>query len=660
MAARKKRRARKTAKKSKRPPAKKATGRKSTAKKSSARKSARKSPAKKSARKSAARKSAAKKSPATKSAAKAGRREAMPAATTAMPPQVREFLADSAIPKDFLRPKRVDRSALRERLLETGVRPTVPLDRLLASVNRIRPAPEAAAKLPDEVKASIIALKPGHRRFHGTKIPLYWFPFPPLVSLCGDRFGYMSSAATRSTTKLPFNVATQALLGQLGNMMGDAGRDPNFFSNNPADAGVSSIPAGYTYVGQFVDHDITFDVSSSLDAAMDANTIPNMRSPSLDLDSVYGRGPGLDPFLYEFPTSGPSTAIKLQLGFNTPAGPGGPSSNGTPGGMNPQSRFDVPRIPGTNTAVIGDPRNNENLIIAQFQHAMLRFHNAVVDLLIAASFAGDIFAEAKRIVTHHYQWAVVHDFLERICGPAAVADALGIGVAVGSAFRMPVEFAVAAYRFGHSMIRDVYWVNFNFPDASIGQVFDFARNPNLPVLSNWVVDFNAFFDTGEPVPVNNKARRIDSFIANGLELLPDFTGMMAILATRNLRRALALGLPSGQGMAAELGVAPMMPAQLTAGLQPDEIAVLNSSGGLLLNRTPLWYYVLREAAVLESGNRLGPVGARIVARTLVRILKRDASSYLNVSGGFLPMLPSVAPGNFTFADLLIFAGVTQP
>ena len=425
--------------------------------------------------------------------------------------------------------------------------------------------------------------------------------------------------------------------------------------------GVSSIPAGFTYFGQFVDHDITFDVSSSIDVATDANTINNMRSPSLDLDSVYGRGPGLDPFLYVFPSSGPSTAIKFQTGTNTNTGPGGPSSTGAPGGMVAQTNWDVPRIPGTLTAAIGDPRNDENLVIVQFHHAMLRFHNAVVDLLLAAAFAGDIFAEAKRIATHHYQWAVVHDFLERICGASAVNNAMTSVVApIGSSFRMPVEFAVAAYRFGHSMIRDTYWVNFNFPTASLGQVFEFNRNPRLPVFSNWVVDFNAFFDTGVPVPVHNKARRIDSFIANGLETLPGFAGLMAILATRNLRRGLALGLPSGQGMASSFGIAPMSAAQLTSGLPAAEVTVLNLNGGLLLNKTPLWYYVLREAAVLGGGNQLGPVGARIVAETFVRILKRDASSYLNVSGGFTPILPSAAPGDFTVADLMAFAGVTQP
>jgi hypothetical protein len=468
----------------------------------------------------------------------------------------------------------------------------------------------------------------------------------------------MFSASVRNASKLPFNAPMQAALTQLGNLMGDIGREPSMDS---------TIPAGYTYFGQFVDHDITFDVSSTLDAPQDANTINNMRSPALDLDSVYGRGPALDPYLYQFPGGGlPSTAVKMQLGQNRPVGPGGPR-NAANVSVTP-SNFDVPRVlngtdtivnaPGsTFTAIIGDPRNDENVIISQFHHAMLKFHNQVVELLIMAAFPGDIFAEAKKIVMQHYQWCVVHDFLPRICGAAAVNSAIAtVSAPVGSPFRMPVEFAVAAYRFGHSMIRNDYILNSSLhPSASnLKGVFDFIRVPLIPLFSNWAVDFNMFFNTAHPVGASfNNARKIDSVLANGLEQIPGGSGIMAVLAVRNLKRGLALGLPSGQAAANAMGITPMTTADLTSGLPAAEIALLS---GILLNKTPLWYYVLREAVVLENGDLLGPVGARIVAETFIRMLKRQADSFLNVPG-FTPSLPSAVPGTFTIADMLEFAGV---
>lgn len=571
-----------------------------------------------------------------------------------------EILAKGVLGKAKQSTTRFKMQELETKVVELNIRSAVPLKKLLASINKINPnALVPVEKMPEDIKKSLKVLRPGMKRFHGIKINLGYFPFPWVKSPCADKFGYLSTSAVRAASKLPFNATTQVLMGELGNMMGDAGRET--LPDSP-------IPAGFTYFGQFVDHDITLDVSSTLDTSTDANSINNMRSPALDLDSLYGRGPGLDPFLYAFPSSGPDTAIKFQLGTNTNVGPGGPGGVAGAGGMQVQTDFDVPRIHNllnpaisSNTAVIGDPRNDENLIVTQFHHTMLKFHNQVVDLLILAGFTGDIFVEAKKIVRHHYQWAVVHDFLKRICGMTAVNNAISSVVApIGSAFRMPVEFSVAAYRFGHSMIRNNYWINFNFINATLAQVFQFNRNPNLPVFSNWVVDFNAFFDTGVAVPVNNKARKIDSVLANGLESIPGGSGIMAILATRNLRRSLALGLPSGQALATSFGIIPMTTMQLTQGLPANEVAVLNLNGGILLQKTPLWYYVLREAAVLAGGDQLGPLGVKIVADTFIRMLKRDATSYLNVPGGFTPMLPSDAAGDFTVADLVLFAGVTQP
>ena len=415
---------------------------------------------------------------------------------------VAEELSDRQLAANPIRraskgPQGLTLDQVRIKLRELNLRPTVGLERLVMSVNKIKPnALVPVLKLPEDLQQGIKAMVPAQRRVHGTKFPLSWFPPILVKSPCADKFGYMSSAATRASTSLPFDAVHQALMNQLGDLMGDPGRE-TVIADSP-------IPAGYTYVGQFVDHDITLDVSSTLDAATDATTLNNMRTPSLDLDSAYGRGPALDPYLYVFPTTGPTTAIKLQLGSNRNTGKGGPAGSvGTPAAMQIQVDFDVPRMhnflnlgASANTAIIGDPRNDENLIVSQFQQTMLRFHNQIVDLLVLAGFTGDIFVEARKIATHHYQWPVVKDFLTRICGATQVNASLASVVApIDSAFRMPVEFAVAAYRFGHSMIRDNYWVNFNFPNATLGQVFEFIRSPNLPVLSNWVVDFNAFFTT---------------------------------------------------------------------------------------------------------------------------------------------------------------------
>lgn len=507
-------------------------------------------------------------------------------------------------------------------------------------------------QLEREEAQSIQAMRVDLKRYHGLKIPITWFPWWRRKSPCADKFGYLTSAKIRKATRLSPNATTRNLLEQLGQFMGDPSR-----GEGPA----STIPAGFTYFGQFVDHDITLDVSSDINGFQSANNINNMRSPMLDLDSVYGQGPAVDPYLYQFPNSGPPSAVKLLIGTNQNVGVGGPGSGDGTGPMAVQLNSDLPRAPTTNTALLGDPRNDENLIVSQLHHAVLKFHNAVVDSLVSAGFTGDVFLEAKKIVTHHYQWAVVHDFLTRICGASAVNDALtNVTQNIGSGFRMPVEFAVGAYRFGHSMVREEYWLNAALRDRSMGEVFSFIRNPLLPVFSNWVIDFNAFFETGFNVAKFNHARQIDSVLAPALDMLPGFSGLMAILASRNLLRGVALGLPSGQGVAKHYGLAPLTDAQLKQGLPAAEQALLDSNSGLLLKKTPLWYYVLREAKVKEGGNQLGLVGGRIVAETFARMLKRDENSYLNASPAFTPTLASANPGTFTVADMMNFSGVTVP
>ncbi|MFD4959457.1 heme peroxidase family protein [Microbacterium sp. NPDC058389] len=527
-----------------------------------------------------------------------------------------------------------------------------------AVVDAIAALPESVPEddLPIDIRGSLAHLQGPVARFHGAKFSLLYFPWPAVSAKDGDRFGYLTPPATRAASRLPVDAATRALLEELGHLMGNADAVP----------GDSATPSGYTYVGQFVDHDITLDVSSAIDSptVVDAKTINNMRSPVLDLDSVYGRGPALDAFLYEPPRPGePSSAFRMLLGTNNPPPPPIPPEGGAGGtagaaGMLIHTDFDVPRT-AAKTAIIGDPRNNENLIVSQLHHTMLRFHNAIVDMLIAGAFAGDVFVEAKRQATLHYQWAVLHDFLPRICGQAAVTAALAAPLKPWK--DMPVEFSVAAYRFGHSMIRNDYWLNFTLKTKPMSDVFAFVSPGRTPVLTNWVVDFNAFFETGIPVPVFNHARKIDSALAPALEDL-DGNGspndLMGVLAVRNLLRGLVLGLPSGQATASQLGVPKLTASELTSGLGADEVAVLNKKSGLLLKKTPLWYYLLREAAVKTGGETLGPLGAKIVTETFVRMLRRDTLSLLNVP--FAPSLPRSNPATFTFADLVGVAGVIQP
>lgn len=501
------------------------------------------------------------------------------------------------------------------------------------------------------------------KRFHGSKLLLSWLS-PGFIRNAKDHFGYLFSGKRIKDSVLDYSTNVDRVR-RLGAIIG---------AKESAGIADSPIPAGYTYLGQFIDHDITLDVNSDISQRQDATEIPNMRSPSLDLDAIYGRGPGLDMFLYDSsPTLGRAAGIKLLLGSNRDQGNGGPQlSTGTFG--NPSSlsnNFDVPRT-SSQTAIIGDHRNDENLIVAQLHHAFLKFHNAVVDKLVADGSAGDLFTEAKKIVTHHYQWVVVNDFLKRIADPAIVERALTrpLRFFKGNKMFMPVEFSVAAYRFGHSMIRNSYFVNAPLTgqlpakSATLNEIFAFVRRPMLPVLSNWVIDFNLYFPA-RPVPTAfgtqfNNARKIDTRLAPDLSNLPEAgDAFMKFLAQRNLVRGLALGLPSGQAVATEMGITPLSEEKLKRNNSVEENTILEENGKLLLKKTPLWYYVLKEAEIEASGDRLGPVGSTIVAETFVKMLQLDPNSYVKVSG-FRPSLPRFngAPaGDFNMTDLLNFAGV---
>jgi hypothetical protein len=462
------------------------------------------------------------------------------------------------------------------------------------------------------------------------------------------------------------------------------------------------LPSGYTYFGQFVDHDITFDPVSSLHRQNDPDALVDFRTPRFDLDSVYGKGPSDDPFAYE-------DGLKLLEG--NPLGPG--------------DRKDLPRA-SNDRAIIGDPRNDENKIVSQLQATFIRFHNRVVDWVrdnepTFADTPDNHFKRAQQIVRWHYQWVVIQDFLRRITGDdpytpdqGMVADILRpeayqTGDSEEEAIRphllfyrwrkqpyIPVEFSVAAYRFGHTMARPSYHINQFLlehrpePDDVPGLVgvkaqripfFTQSDGPRdsmngfASIPQQWGVDWSFLLPLGDAANLPQPSYKLDTSLVNPLGALPDRVAKAEILvhgfppqiaqslACRNLLRGLRLGLPGGEHVARAMGVAPDARIRIDA----DTLKTATDSFGItqqqvddtvadLTGKTPLWYYILKEGE-LREGAHLGPVGARIVAEVLIGLLSGDPLSYLSVQPGWTPFLPrrnGSSEGAYTLADLVAF------
>jgi hypothetical protein len=486
------------------------------------------------------------------------------------------------------------------------------------------------------------------------------------------------------------------------------------------DSSAPPIPAGFTYLGQFVDHDLTLDATAlAPDQDVTVDELVDNNSPALDLDTVYGRGP-LNPQDRRFYTPDriklkTGTTLAIDLGPTgikpDPTNPNPPASTSTNVNLD---GFDLPRV-GTGTTkaaqrapLIPDTRNDENLAIAQTHLAFIHFHNRVVDTLATRGIPGILLFEAARgEVVQHYQWMLRHDHLPRIVDPAIVDDVFTHGRKFFEVFptftaTMPIEFSVAAYRLGHSMVRGAYQWNRVFRAggplgvATLLQLFTFTGtsgnftpttnqadldNPdfgeNLRLPTNWIVDWRRLHDfkvpgtnLAAPVPpdgLRNEAKRIDTRLVNPLDHLPAgaFAGreqnlpqddIQRNLAFRNLTRANMVKLASGQQMADFFRVKQLTPAEVLTG---DGTGVnLTTEGQLsqaeqdaLVASTPLWFYILREAEL--GGGRLGAVGGRIVAEVFHRAM--EVSTFSIVRNPL--WRPQFGPDRNTFrmVDLLLFA-----
>ena len=487
----------------------------------------------------------------------------------------------------------------------------------------------------------------------------------PLSSSFEGRFGRLFRRLP------PARHETAELLALAASMVMPA--EPDKPEGTPDEDENLTIPAGYTYLGQFLDHDITFDPASSLERQNDPAALVDFRTPRFDLDSIYGRGPADQPYLYD--QDGDFAGIKLALGktVSTSVERQGP---------------DLPRF--GHRALLGDPRNDENLIVSQLHSAFLQFHNKMVDKKRAEGVQGPaLFLAAQQAVRWHYQWVVLNDFLPRIIG-GKLTDGRAMvksilepkthyqwgKITAGHCapdlkfYRpkrepfIPVEFAVAAYRFGHSMVRPSYFFN-DFVKGATGNkrtpIFSADPNPlaNLngfrELPPEWGFQWKFFFDFPT---ANRKAQpgyRIDSELVNPLGALPGFpSGDPAnpnSLAARNLLRSRALGLPAGQDVARAMGFQPLSEADLYDGKNLTPEVLLKLRG-----RAPLWYYILREAEKTAGGQHLGPVGGRIVAEVFIGLLYHDSGSFLRSAPRWTPDLAK--SGEFGMVELITFAGVS--
>jgi hypothetical protein len=532
--------------------------------------------------------------------------------------------------------------------------------------------------------------------------PAVW-PDSALIKLAGNGLddNRMSAPPERDETnsKLPFAPSEE---GQTSRLHDD---EEN-----------SAIDAGYTYLGQFVDHDITFDPASSLQQNNDVNALIDFRTPQLDLDCLYGRGPGDQPYMYN------GDGIKFQLGRSLIEGPKGKVI-----------ARDLPRHSWTDPdgtqhhrALIGDKRNDENVIVSQLHSVFLQFHNRLSDDHKQLGFS-----EIQRQVRWHYQYVVLHDYLYKIARKDIIESVLPHLKSGKPIFDdvprllfykprndpfMPIEFSTAAYRFGHSMVRPIYRLNTKLsggnpaPDPTNpnecqrgidGRQFIFAGlkerglNGFDAFPQEWGIDWNLFFDlTGDKDKRIGKDRtqpayKIDTSLVNPLAFLPEFSifnaskptpsltdvaqlqpppkaGQIPNLALRNLFRGRAMGLPSGQDVARAMGVQPIDDHSLRVGKattadeykQLDSLVAIDSS---FAGKAPLWYYVLAEAqhewyhhgGKHNTPTQLGVVGSRIVVETLVGLLLHDGHSVLRQAPAWHPVIGKKK--HFDMPDLINYA-----
>jgi hypothetical protein len=425
-------------------------------------------------------------------------------------------------------------------------------------------------------------------------------------------------------------------------------------SEDETDPAKAGIPAGYTYLGQFLDHNITFQAEATFDRNQ-VDEVTNFRSSRVDLAHVYGLGPKTQAFEYY------------------------DNQDNAKFWIDPNREFDVPRND-QDVPIIADPRNDNTIFTVQLHLAFMKFHNAVVEILRGSVNDSLLFARAQQEVVWHYQWIILNDWLPRIIDPVIYEKIMLEGPEFfhdddRSSRLLPIEFSAAAYRL-HSLVLEEYRLN----DKKQGHLFRFRR-PYSRLQRDDTIDWSYFFAMrGTPNPGLQYAKRFNAKIVHSFLQMPgpidtplqwvenpmggednphrrgEQYDPMRSIAIRNMLRGNTFsrdkgkaGLPSGQDVAKAVCNA------YGCEKEPWSSEQLGMPKEWFGKPTPLWYYILREGAVAsndqENGScKLGVVGSVIVGEVLHSLVSRDRNSYLNKCD-WKPFL-GAEKEKFSMSDLL--------
>jgi Animal haem peroxidase. len=448
---------------------------------------------------------------------------------------------------------------------------------------------------------------------------------PHLESLPNQYCRLFPPSALKNPDRRPaLSSLGEAMLDPVDTIVSDP-NTPEFLAN-----------AGYTYFGQFIDHDLTEmdPLLAPLAMGLPPGSVPahNLQTPQLDLSHLYGHGPSHpeSSILYE------SDGVRLKVGPRSASG----------------RSFDVRVDPQQQKPVLADPRSSENLIIRQMVAVFARLHNAAVaQWKFKISDPQELFEQARLQTAWQFQYLVVQDYLRRILDKTVFKTVFEEGKALfewEKTFSIPLEFAVGAFRFGHSMVRSsyVFSVGDDVVDFKLEEIMERALQTTQEQLEpKWEINWGCFFKGSGPNSIIMDARPIDTLVSEPLHHISDkllqlftvakgpvsFDGDRFVLPVRTLLRGESenIQLASGQTAADILGIPRLNEEQLTRprlgtpAMTPHRPILERAQ---ILDHTPLWYYVLKESEIVSNGSRLGPVGSQIVAETISGALRYDPNS----------------------------------